>query len=102
MGYAYIEFANHESVDKAVELLNESLFFGRQILVTRKRVNIPGKKRVNKAYKKYTQTARPVHYMNNALKALAPLLALTVGNPSMRPSIYNMKSRQFYQKSYHK
>jgi len=40
-GYAYIEFLEKDSVESAL-LLNESLFKGRQLKVTPKRVNIPG------------------------------------------------------------
>lgn len=40
-GYAYIEFADEESVSNAM-LLNETLFRGRQLKVTPKRTNIPG------------------------------------------------------------
>eukprot|EP00906_Rhabdomonas_costata_P000088 RCo000121 len=41
MGYAYIEFSKESSVAKALEL-NDSLFRGRQIKVSPKRVNVPG------------------------------------------------------------
>jgi polyadenylate-binding protein 2 len=39
--YAYLEFADEESVANAV-LLNETLFRGRLLKVTSKRTNIPG------------------------------------------------------------
>ena len=47
LGYAYIEFENKEGVEKAIELMNDSLFKGRLISVMRKRKNIPGKGRGN-------------------------------------------------------
>ena len=37
LGYAYIEFANKEGVEKAIEVLHESLFKGRQLTVMKKR-----------------------------------------------------------------
>jgi len=40
-GYAYIEFADKESVESAL-LLNDSIFKGRQLKVMAKRVNVPG------------------------------------------------------------
>jgi polyadenylate-binding protein 2 len=40
-GYAYVEFADEDSVQNAV-LLNDTMFRGRQIKVTAKRTNIPG------------------------------------------------------------
>ncbi|XP_065065388.1 polyadenylate-binding protein 2-B-like [Rhopilema esculentum] len=40
-GFAYVEFADKESVDNAVAL-NDSLFKGRQIKVSAKRTNVPG------------------------------------------------------------
>eukprot|EP00746_Dinoflagellata_sp_MGD_P008082 gnl/MRDRNA2_/MRDRNA2_116113_c0_seq1.p1 gnl/MRDRNA2_/MRDRNA2_116113_c0~~gnl/MRDRNA2_/MRDRNA2_116113_c0_seq1.p1 ORF type:complete len:188 (-),score=41.21 gnl/MRDRNA2_/MRDRNA2_116113_c0_seq1:38-601(-) len=40
-GYAYIEFADEQSVQNSL-LLNESLFRGRQLKVIQKRTNIPG------------------------------------------------------------
>lgn len=43
-GYAYVEFADEESVSTAV-LLNDTMFRGRQIKVTAKRTNIPGMNR---------------------------------------------------------
>lgn len=43
-GYAYVEFADEESVSNAV-LLNDTMFRGRQIKVTAKRTNIPGMNR---------------------------------------------------------
>jgi polyadenylate-binding protein 2 len=43
-GYAYVEFAEEESVQNAV-LLNDTMFRGRQIKVTAKRTNIPGMNR---------------------------------------------------------
>ena len=42
MGHAYLEFEEKDSVTKATELLNESLFKGRQLTVLPKRKNIPG------------------------------------------------------------
>lgn len=45
LGYCYIEFEGEESVEKAIELMNDSLFKGRQITVMRKRKNLPGKGR---------------------------------------------------------
>ena len=45
LGYAYVEFENQEGVEKAIELMNDSLFKGRQITVMRKRKNLPGKGR---------------------------------------------------------
>ena len=41
LGYAYLEFAEPEAVEKALKL-NDSLFKGRQIKVEHKRKNIPG------------------------------------------------------------
>jgi polyadenylate-binding protein 2 len=43
-GYAYVEFAEEESVSNAV-LLNDTMFRGRQIRVTAKRTNVPGMNR---------------------------------------------------------
>ncbi len=43
-GYAYVEFADEESVSNAI-LLNDTMFRGRQIKVTAKRTNIPGMNR---------------------------------------------------------
>ena len=43
-GYAYVEFADEDSVQNAV-LLNDTMFRGRQIKVTAKRTNIPGMNR---------------------------------------------------------
>jgi polyadenylate-binding protein 2 len=43
LGYAYIEFEKEEGVEKAIELMNDSLFKGRQITVNKKRKNLPGK-----------------------------------------------------------
>lgn len=43
-GYAYVEFADEESVSNAV-LLNDTMFRGRQIKVSAKRTNIPGMNR---------------------------------------------------------
>ena len=43
-GYAYVEFADEESVQNAV-LLNDTMFRGRQIKVSAKRTNIPGMNR---------------------------------------------------------
>ena len=43
-GYAYVEFADEESVQNAV-LLNDTMFRNRQIKVTVKRTNIPGMNR---------------------------------------------------------
>lgn len=43
-GYAYVEFAEEESVQNAV-LLNDTMFRGRQIKVSAKRTNIPGMNR---------------------------------------------------------
>ena len=40
-GFAYVEFAEAESIDKAVAL-NEAVLKGRQLKVTAKRTNIPG------------------------------------------------------------
>lgn len=40
-GFAYMEFADEESVKNAV-LLNDGLFRGRQLKVSSKRTNIPG------------------------------------------------------------
>lgn len=40
-GYAYIEFADEQSVQNSL-LLNGSLFRGRQLKVVQKRTNIPG------------------------------------------------------------
>merc|ERR1719460_3448620 len=40
-GFAYIEFADEQSVQNSL-LLNESLFRGRQLKVVQKRTNIPG------------------------------------------------------------
>jgi len=40
-GFAYVEFADKDSVANAV-LLNETLFKGRQIKVLAKRTNVPG------------------------------------------------------------
>jgi len=40
-GFAYIEFADKDSVPNAV-LLNETLFKGRQLKVMSKRTNVPG------------------------------------------------------------
>ncbi|CAI2379882.1 unnamed protein product [Moneuplotes crassus] len=45
LGYAYIEFETTESVDKAIELMNDTLFKGRQITVLKKRKNLPGRGR---------------------------------------------------------
>ena len=45
LGYAYVEFENQEGVEKAIELMNDSLFKGRQITVMKKRKNLPGKGR---------------------------------------------------------
>jgi polyadenylate-binding protein 2 len=42
--YAYVEFADKESVGNAVAL-NESLFHGRPIKVIPKRTNVPGMNR---------------------------------------------------------
>ncbi len=42
LGYAYIEFETEGGVEKAIELLNDTLFKGRQITVAKKRKNIPG------------------------------------------------------------
>ena len=36
LGYAYIEFEEKESAEKAIELLHESLFKGRQLSVETK------------------------------------------------------------------
>ena len=47
ISFAFIEFENEESVDKAIELMNDSLFKGRQITVMKKRKNIPGRGRAN-------------------------------------------------------
>lgn len=49
-GFAYIEFAEKEMVEKAVEL-NESLFKGRQIKVTAKRTNRPGISTTNRGFR---------------------------------------------------
>lgn len=46
-GFAYIEFAEKDSVANAV-LLNESLFKGRQLKVNAKRTNIPGLSSTNR------------------------------------------------------
>jgi polyadenylate-binding protein 2 len=43
-GYAYVEFADEDSVSNAV-LLNDTMFRGRQIKVSAKRTNIPGMNR---------------------------------------------------------
>ena len=43
-GFAYVEFADEESVTNAV-LLNDTMFRGRQIKVSAKRTNIPGMNR---------------------------------------------------------
>merc|ERR1719480_389468 len=40
-GYAYIEFADEQSVQNSL-LLNGSLFRGRQLKVIQKRTNVPG------------------------------------------------------------
>ncbi|KAH9328584.1 hypothetical protein KI387_000692, partial [Taxus chinensis] len=40
-GYAYLEFLEHNAVEKALEL-NGSEFHGRQLMVNKKRTNIPG------------------------------------------------------------
>ena len=45
LGYAYIEFESTEGVDKALELMNDSLFKGRQLTVMKKRKNLPGRGR---------------------------------------------------------
>ena len=42
LGHAYLEFEEKESVQNATDLLNESLFKGRQLTVMPKRKNIPG------------------------------------------------------------
>ena len=42
--YAYVQFADPESAEKALKL-NETLFKGRMITVMRKRKNLPGKGR---------------------------------------------------------
>eukprot|EP00735_Rhodelphis_limneticus_P015037 TRINITY_DN917_c0_g1::TRINITY_DN917_c0_g1_i1::g.16135::m.16135 TRINITY_DN917_c0_g1::TRINITY_DN917_c0_g1_i1::g.16135 ORF type:complete len:231 (+),score=20.18,sp/Q28ZX3/PABP2_DROPS/51.79/3e-54,RRM_1/PF00076.17/4.2e-17,RRM_6/PF14259.1/3.7e-13,RRM_5/PF13893.1/1.8e-09,DUF812/PF05667.6/0.028,DUF972/PF06156.8/0.044,DUF4055/PF13264.1/0.17 TRINITY_DN917_c0_g1_i1:44-694(+) len=41
MGYAYVEFADKESVPNAL-VMNETLFRGRQLKVSPKRTNVPG------------------------------------------------------------
>ena len=41
-GFAYVEFEEKESVENAV-LLDNSIFKGRQLKVTAKRMNVPGK-----------------------------------------------------------
>lgn len=43
-GYAYVEFAEEDSVQNAV-LLNDTMFRGRQIKVMVKRTNVPGMNR---------------------------------------------------------
>ncbi|CAH0478501.1 unnamed protein product [Peronospora belbahrii] len=40
-GYAYIEFASHDAVESAL-LLNDTMFRGRQLKVTPKRINVRG------------------------------------------------------------
>ena len=47
LGYAYIEFEDKEGVEKAIELMNDSLFKGRQITVMKKRKNVPGRGRAS-------------------------------------------------------
>lgn len=44
-GYAFLEFETKESSQKAIELLNDSLFKGRQLTVISKRKNLPGRGR---------------------------------------------------------
>lgn len=44
-GYAYIEFAEVESVEKAIESINGKEFRGREIRVSSKRTNVPGFRR---------------------------------------------------------
>ncbi|KAK6461535.1 hypothetical protein DFJ63DRAFT_314169 [Scheffersomyces coipomensis] len=41
-GYAYVEFENVESVEKAIEDLHGKTFRGRELRVTAKRTNLPG------------------------------------------------------------
>jgi len=58
-GFAYIEFAEPEDVEKAVEL-NESEFKGRQLKVVAKRTNVQGKgKGKGKGYYGYQPFYRP-------------------------------------------
>jgi len=46
-GFAYVEFADKESVENALAL-NDSLFKGRQIKVNAKRTNVPGLSSTNR------------------------------------------------------
>ena len=65
LGYAYIEFEKEESVEKSIELLNDSLFKGRQITVMKKRKNLPGKGRGGfrgGRYPRYGGGMPPMHY----------------------------------------
>mmetsp|Transcript_3454 Transcript_3454/g.2919 ORF Transcript_3454/g.2919 Transcript_3454/m.2919 type:complete len:84 (+) Transcript_3454:299-550(+) len=45
LGYAYIEFETLEGVEKSIEMMQDTLFKGRQIQVIKKRKNIPGRGR---------------------------------------------------------
>lgn len=78
MGYAYIEFASSDSVDKSLELMNDTMFKGRQITVTRKRINLPGKKRNMKNKHKFPISMRGF-VANPYLNSMLPLLAMSLG-----------------------
>jgi len=49
-GFAYVEFADKDSVGNAV-LLNETLFKGRQLKVISKRTNVPGMNRGGRGFR---------------------------------------------------
>ena len=68
-GHAYIEFENEESTDKAIELCNNSMFMGRQLKVIKKRLNLPGKKRIAKRAAKTAAYGYPAH---RGMRMMAP------------------------------
>ena len=63
LGYCYIEFESQDSVEKAIELMNDSLFKGRQITVMKKRKNVPYKGKAAMRGSRYMRYGMPGMYM---------------------------------------
>ena len=89
-GYAYIEFKNEDSVEQAIIKFNESLFKGRQLKVTKKRLNVPGKK---------IKKAIPKKKFNQHKKIHKPRYATPMMPPMMPPAFPNLMNPGFVRTS---
>ena len=85
-GHAFIEFETEEATNKAIEL-NESMLKGRQIKVIKKRINVPGKKRIIK------KAAKSGHYGYPSVRGMMNPFPFSMHMPYMPYPVRGIRPR---------